>query len=183
MAPSTNHETYVSNIIDAWNALSDEDIAKGRAWYPVAHDIAVGLGNGDARMGAGILAALSPLKSWHENVKLATQASEGNVRGHFPDALGKVRAIMAGSDPANVLPMDMKTGNFYQNILDPSDAHAVTVDRHAAHLATGSPVKGGLKLKAYREIADAYRDAAKRLGEIPSVVQAGIWGPMARVGY
>lgn len=177
------NETYVRNIISAWDALSADDVAKGRAWYSVAHDLAVMIGHGDAKKGAGIIAALSPLKSWHENIKLATEASSGNVRGHFANALAKVRAIADGTDPSEVLPMNLKTGNFYLNILNPEDDYAVTIDRHAYKVATGEAPKVGIKAKAYAEMADSYREAGVRLNELASVVQAGVWGPEARKGY
>jgi hypothetical protein len=177
---SDTHETYVTNILREWDALTPDQIAEGKAWYHVAHSMALGLGNGDIRKGAGILAALSPLKSWEENVKLATQAANGNVRGHFPDACRKASAIMAGADPTEVLPMDAKTGNFYLCILDPSDPNAVAVDRHAAHTALGESRKGGLKPKLYGELKAAFVDAGARRNVLPSVMQAGVWSPRAR---
>jgi hypothetical protein len=172
-------ETYVSNIIAAWHAASPEQIAKGRSWYPVAHDLAKMIGAGDARKGAGIIAALSVQKQWSENVRLATDAANGNVHGHFSDALNKVRAIMAGTDPAEVLPMSLKTGNFFRNIADPADPDAVTIDRHAHDVAVGEVYgnrdRGLSKISRYGILRDAYRVAGERLDELPAVVQAGDW--------
>jgi hypothetical protein len=176
------HDEMVRNIIDAWNALSPEDVAKGHAWYSIAHDIAADIGNGDVRKGAGIIAALSPLKSWAENIRLATDAGNGNVHGHFTSAVTKAKAIMDGTDPETVLPMDAKTGNFFLNILFPDLDGPVTIDRHAWRVATGEAIPS-MTPKRYRMASDAYRSAGQALGVPAHIVQAGTWGPMARVGW
>jgi hypothetical protein len=178
-ATDEQFETYVVNIVATWHLASPEQIAKGRAWYSVAHDLAVMIGNGNVRMGAGVIAALSVQKQWSENVRLATDAANGNVHGHFSNALSKVRAIMAGTDPAEVLPMSLKTGNFFRNIADPADPDAVTIDRHAHDVAVGEVYgnrdRGLSKISRYGILRDAYRVAGECLGEIPSVVQAATW--------
>lgn len=172
-------ETLVGNIIAKWNSATPEQICKGRAWYPVAHDLAVMFGDGNVRMGAGIIAALSVQKSWKENIRLATDASAGNVHGHTGRNLDKVRAILSGIAPEDVLPMQAKTGNFYRNIVDPSDPTAVTIDRHAFDVAVnevnGNRDRGLSNANRYAIIRDAYLTAAKRLGECASTVQAGTW--------
>lgn len=176
-------DEMTANILAAWDALTADDIAKGRAWYPVANDLARMLGNGDVRKGAGVIAAMSPLKSWKENVRLATDAVNGNVHGTFGDAIRKVERILDGADPCDVLPMDAKTGNFYANILDPSDPAPVTIDRHAYRVATGEKMPSGIKGKRYAEVAQAYRNAAAARGVNGATMQAGVWGPMAQGGY
>jgi hypothetical protein len=103
----------------------------------------------------------------------------GALYGHTSDALGKAAKILAGTDPAEVLPMTLKTGNFYRTILDPEDPEAVVVDRHAHDVAVGrryGQQPRGLHNKTrYATVAHAYREAARRLGEIPSTVQAVTW--------
>lgn len=170
---------YVANIVAKFNAATLAQVAKGRAWYPVAHDLAVMFGDGNAAMGAGIIAALSANKRWSENIKLATDAANGNVHGHVGNALDKVRAILSGIAPEDVLPMAAKTGNFYRNILDPTDNDAVTVDRHAHDIAVGEVYgdadRGLSTPNRYATMANAYRIAAAQLGETASVVQAVTW--------
>src|SRR3954463_16583054 len=68
----------------------------------------------EAARGAGVIAALSANKAWDMNQKLARRAFEGNVSGHTAANLEKVAKIMAGTDPTEVLPMTMKTGNFFR---------------------------------------------------------------------
>lgn len=172
-------EQYVQNIIAAYLASTSTQRERGRNWYPTARDLAYIIGDGDIRKGAGIIAALSPNKRWLENVKLANQAHEGNVRGHTGVTLTKVRKIMNGEDPIMVLPMSLKTGHFFRNIVDPYDPDPVTIDRHAHDVAVGE-VYGernrGLDVKnRYATLALAYRLAARRLGILPSVLQATVW--------
>lgn len=159
-------------------------IEQGNAWYKVAHDLALQVGHGDVRLGAGIIAALSAQKRWGDNIDLAFEASNGNVRGHTERTLDKVRAMLNGASPESVLPMDLKTGNFYRCIIDPSDPEPVVIDRWAYRTATGeydgaTGWKGnnpGLSNKnRYAAIALAYRMAAVELNDIPQRVQARCW--------
>lgn len=172
-------ERYVSNIITAWCDATPEDEATGREWYPVAHDLADILGDGDTRKGAGLIAALSPQTAWERNCDLARDASNGNVHGHNGKTLDKVRDILAGIDPEDVLPLDKKTGHFFRNIADPSDPDPVTIDRHAHDVAVGERYgnrdRGLGCATRYATLAHAYREAARRLGELPNVVQAVTW--------
>ncbi|MGC1177067.1 MAG: hypothetical protein WA843_03265, partial [Candidatus Saccharimonadales bacterium] len=75
-----------------------------------------------------------------------------------------------------VLPMSAKTGNFYLNIVDPSDPTAITVDCWAYRVATREwNAPGPKSAKDYREVASAYLTVANELGELGNVVQAGTW--------
>lgn len=176
----TSLRRYRDNIIQTYYAATEDQMIKGKAWYPVAHDLATMLADGDTRMGAGVIAALSANKSWSENTKIATRAfASGKATGHVKDAILKATRIMNGADPADVLPMSLKTGNFYRCILDPSDPDAVVIDRHAHDVAVGRTLgqdDRGLSSKGrYGALAGAYRAAAARLGILPSELQAITW--------
>jgi hypothetical protein len=174
-------ETYVHNIIRTFQSATPGRLQAGRNWYPQAHEIARIITNdGDVVKGAGVIAALSPQTSWWMNVELATDAFENRVAGrHVRDACRKANRIMAGEDPRTILPMRRKTGQFYLCISDPSDTEPVCVDRHAHDVAVGRAFGGaGRGLGAhgrYSLIAECYREAGHRLGEVPSVVQAVTW--------
>lgn len=173
-------EQYVRNIISVWIKATDDQMARGRAWYLTAHQLADMISEGNVKAGAGVIAALSAQKSWPENERLARSAFDtGEPNGHTRETLAKAAKIMAGMDPAEVLPMDAKTGNFYRCILDPTDAEAVCIDRHAHDIAVGETYgnrERGLSAKGrYALIAHAYREAAMRLNELPSTVQAVTW--------
>lgn len=170
---------YVRNIIAVFESANDDQRARGANWYQSAHELADFLSEGDVSRGAGVIAALSANKAWDINQRLARRAFDGDVSGHTRDNLAKVAKILAGADPTTVLPMGMKTGNFYRCILDPQDQEAVCIDRHAHDVAVGAPwgdKERGLGAKGRYAVASlAYRNAAARLGVSPSVVQATTW--------
>jgi hypothetical protein len=172
-------EQYVRNIISAYHAATPAQKRRGRSWYRTAHDLAVLMTDGHARKGAGVIAALSANKSWADNVRLAERCLSGDIAGHTRVMLDKVAAIMAGADPTSVLPMDLKTGQFYRCILNPSDPDAVVIDRHAHDIAIGevwgSRSRGLSSAKRYALIAHAYREASARLGMLPQTLQAITW--------
>lgn len=180
-ADSPEFEQYVQNILSVWHAAcqSENDVYDGMSWYPAAHDLAEMIGHGDVRKGAGIIAALSANCAWPRNVTLAQRASDGDVSGHTDATLWKVRAMLNGVDPADVLPEGSKTMHFFRSILDPTDPAPVTIDRHAHDLAVGERYgdrnRGLNSIKRYAILAEAYRVAADRLGQLPSVVQAVTW--------
>jgi hypothetical protein len=171
---------YIRNIIKVWEQASDDQRARGAAWYRTAHQLADFLSEGDVKTGAGVIAALSANKSWDLNQKMARKAlREGVLSGHTAANLAKAAKIMSGVDPSEVLPMDAKTGNFYRCILDPDDQEAVCIDRHAHDIAVGrlyGDTDRGLSAKGrYAVLSLAYRNAAAKLGVSPSVLQATTW--------
>lgn len=177
---ASTREQYVRNLVEVWLSATPEQEAAGRRWYTVAHQIAEMIGDGNAVLGAGLLAALSPQTSWELNIELAADAvDDGYPSRHFGDAIRKARKIMQGVDPRDVLPMRRKTGHFYRCILDPSDPDAVVIDRHAHDAMVGkrfgSAARGLDAYGRYDMVADVYREAAHRLGELPQVVQAVVW--------
>lgn len=179
-ASPAEFDRYVSNVLAVWQSATQEQEQQGRDWYPSAHRLAEMMCDGDARMGAGLLAALSPQTSWWLNVELASDAYEtGHPSRHVGDALGKASKILCGVDPVEVLPMERKTGMFFRCIVNPSDPDAVCIDRHAHDVAVGEPFgdrpRGLTAHGRYRLLADVYRAAARSVGELPMVVQATTW--------
>lgn len=180
--PSTRtHNRYVSNIVAVFNRATPDQIQRGKDWYRVAHDVALTLAS-DAATGAGVIAAMSARTEWNDNIRRATRALSGDTTsGHTRDVLNKVRAIIDGTPPEAVLPMQLKTGNFYLSIVDPDNEESVVIDRHAHDVAVGRKHRNdydrGLSSKArYAMFADAYRKAAKRIGNVtPSQLQAITW--------
>lgn len=184
MIPTTaddeTHGRYVSNIIVCYRRANVIQQIHGRNWYQTAHQLAAVMADGNARAGAGVIAALSPQKAWNYNVKLATEAFFNNeARGHVQDAVMKAERIMLGEDPLNVLPEDSKTWNFFRCIADPTDAEAVVIDRHAHDIAVGEVFgnrdRGLSNKRRYATIAHAYREAARQLNVLPQTLQAIVW--------
>ena len=179
-ADGSTRERYIRNVISVFGSATDAQVREGRQWYPQANRIADMMCDGDVRMGAGLLAALSPQTTWWLNVELAADAYEsGNPARHVGDALSKAARILAGISPEEVLPMERKTGHFYRCILDPSDSLAVCVDRHAHDVAVGERYgnrpRGLTAGSRYSLLSGVYREASKRLGELPQTVQAVTW--------
>ncbi|MFJ5646351.1 hypothetical protein [Streptomyces sp. NPDC093223] len=181
-AKSTEEQrhNYTRAITEKWDEATPDQKRRGRDWYVTAHELAVEIAGGDAKKGAGVLAALSANKSWAENCRLARKAfTEEIASGHTRDALTKANRIMQGTDPAEVLPMHLKTGCFYLCIADPENAESVVIDRHAHDIAVrqiyGQRERGLGALRRYNVLADCYRAAARQIGEIPSKVQAVTW--------
>ena len=173
-------ETYVNNIITRYGQATVEQRIQGERWYETAHQIAQMISGGDVIKGAGVLAALSANKSWTENLKIAKRAfAVGSASGHTKVQLRKAQAILDGAEPLSVLGNGQKTRNFYANIVDPDDPYAVCIDRHAHDVAVGVVYGNddrGLSAKGrYEVLADAYREAARRLNTLPSTVQAVTW--------
>jgi len=178
----TRHITAVFRTADA------DLIAEGIDWYADARRVADAYAvkyNVPVSVAAGVLAALSPLNSWGNNVNLAGRmlASGGTLeRGYLKANLAKARAIMA---TGSLEPLGgLKVNNFYLSIIT-GGAEGVTIDRHAWCIAhndrsrTNSIPK--LSPKAYAEIAERYRRAAVILSKeygmplSPAVVQAVTW--------
>lgn len=176
-----SQEIMVLNIVRVWRRATVAQEDEGRSWYRTAHRIADMATDGDPVTGAAVIAALSPQTEWNHNIELACDAIEAGsiTSGHFKDACSKVNRILAGIPPQEVLPMERKTGQFFRLIADPSDPEAVVIDRHAHDIAVGRAFgnqdRGLTYGPRYALFADAYREAARRLGELPSTVQAVTW--------
>ncbi|WP_434101154.1 DUF7178 family protein [Streptomyces malaysiensis] len=54
---SETRERYVRNIISVWRAAAPEQMQRGRMWYHAANQLASLITDGDARTGAGVIAA------------------------------------------------------------------------------------------------------------------------------
>jgi hypothetical protein len=169
----------VRNIIDVYDTATGAEIAEGLAWYVTAHAVAKSLGG--ARRGAGTLAALSPQTDWERNVEMAHDVYRGRTPRYATGAnIAKARRCDAGEHWADVLG-GSKVRNFAAVIEDPTDAHAVVIDRHAFDVAVGritdDKIRGTILARAgvYEIFADAYRQAAAEIGVTPSEVQAVTW--------
>lgn len=191
MIPTTADEAtlnrYVANIVSTYEAATDDQLARGRAWYRTAHQVAILMAEGDdeatdeerAIRGAGVIAALSPQKAWYLNKRIAEESFRtGEAQGNVGNAVRKAEQIMLGANPLDVLPADSKTWNFYRCIVDPEDEEAVVIDRHAHDVAVGE-VYGSrdrrINKSRYAVLALAYRLAAYQLGILPQTLQAVTW--------
>ena len=111
------------HIIDTYNNASESSIAEGKVWYSHANHIAWQvtklLGSKDIRVGAGIIASLSPQMDWGENVTEALRfVSVGYSTKQTRANNMKAKRISEGDDPETVLG-GLKVTAFYHAILEP----------------------------------------------------------------
>lgn len=173
-------DTLAHNVQRAWDRCTGQDRTDGARWYPEAHALAADLSPSDVRIGAGVIAALSPQQGWAGNVGLAVRAfTDGHATGHTGDFCRKADRILAGESPLEVLG-GQKVRAFYACIVEPEGPWSVCIDRHAFDVAVGrvtdDAVRKVLDRKgAYDHVASAYRLAAVRTNQIPSTLQAITW--------
>jgi len=170
----------VANVLKTYRAATSEQLSEGIGWYSDAHSLALALNRNNPLESAGVIAALSPIKTWEQNKTLAIRAyADGVATGTTGDQCQKANQILAGEDVPTVL-NGAKTVAFAQTIADPTDPHAVVIDRHAMSVAMGRASTDtdtsllGRK-GVYELYADVYREAARRIGVSPSTVQAVTW--------
>jgi hypothetical protein len=169
-----------ANIVRLYREATPQQLADGLDWYQAAHSAARALSPDDVLKGAGVIAALSPLKDWDINLRLAITAfADGAASGHMGPNCAWADRIMAGESVDDVL-NGPKTNNFAHVIANPTHPTAVVVDRHAFDVAVGKvtddKTRGQLARKGeYDRFANAYREAAEIVGVSPSQVQAVAW--------
>lgn len=199
-AYAVNGVDVVANILDVFSTVKNSsDIAEynnALLWYPLAHvfaqDLASAYGLTVSQV-CGIIAALSPQLSWYKNKAQALEFCK-RMRNNedlsglmaYKANVNKAVRIYNGAESLDVLG-GMKVRSFYANLM--LDDSAVTVDRHATHIAlfgTSKPDEksGSIAVtdKLYRLISSAYTDAAKLLDVPAYVVQSVTWTYKAQSG-
>lgn len=133
---------------------------------------------------SGIIAALSPLKSWDENKKIAEGFLRNGKGKHTKNMLSKAHQIkLFKSTNQREFILAELNGNkikaFFLNIAYPEGAEAVTIDRHAISIALSRPIvenEGvGITLKQYNFFVSCYKEVAKELNLRPSMLQSVTW--------
>lgn len=176
--------THTRNIMKAYRSATPQDHAEGMAWYDEAKAFAASLDNDVARA-AAVIAILSPMTSWPQNVDKARRAYDGDrTRLGFHANRDKVSRILDnGEDYRDVL-TGPKVTSFFHNIMGSPDH--VTIDRHAVDIAIGKPLSNreravwlGVKNRAVlteaylRSAVIASRESGMTIA--PYQVQAATW--------
>jgi len=138
----------------------------------------------------GIIAALSPIKSWNENVKIARMFCLTGKHYHTNICGNKAIAIRDLPISDNLV-NDIETilnGNkirsFFHNIYYHTSSPKVTLDRHALRIAKHG--KDVATQREYERISKMYLRATKKINEItgetylPLQVQAVTWVKIRR---
>lgn len=131
-----------NNILAVLRQADIESQRFGLEWYNIANKIGEDLTNEKVNLAQaiGVIAALSPLKSWKQNIKLATEfINEGKRSGHTGVMVKKAADILDLNNPNTdeivAILKGQKIVNFFLNIYYPNQDVAVTIDRHAVGIA------------------------------------------------
>lgn len=167
------------NIRRVLESASESDWDSGLTWYDSARDFASALTPDNVAMGAGIIAALSPMTSWPENVKKATMLVETGDTYGLSRNVDKAKAILSGLPPLDVL-SGPKVRAFYMNIMGINSAEAVTIDRHAVDIALGRTMTNAergpwMRGKRQASLVAMYLDVATEYTLTGAQVQAVTW--------
>lgn len=188
-------ERAQNNLIKIYKSVSKQGINKGLNWYSNANSFAGYLSDKykvDFNKVCAVISALSPACNWSQNKKDAEKmivcfAYDLNYQefnfSTYGQNVAKAWNILSYLGPKKLedkffsLKTGAKTYSFYLNILDPSDASHVTIDRHAIAIFEGRKHSGskGITSKQYKDIARAYIETAKSLNINPCQFQAILW--------
>ena len=176
------------NIQDTLHRASPKAVQAGIDWYPIAHEIAIEVGNlvgykGDIalQVGAGMLSAMSPSREWGGNVQDAKLVARGlHAPMQYGDNLIKAERIRDGESPLDVLG-GLKVIPFYFALCDPrGDDPIPVVDRHASHVYKGARLTDYERRKlsnvrVMNRIQGAYRKVARKEGLHVHALQGITW--------
>ena len=186
-------KTVTENILNIYN---DNRFNFSSLWYLDANMFSRNLGkefNISHLKVAGIIAALSPLKSWDENKRIAKSFLQSGNSYHTTVMTNKAIAIRdykgtecscKEQEAPNLSEFIINTlrGNkiqsFYINIAFPYDDYAVTIDRHAIAICLGRNTinnEQSITDNQYDFFVSCYVDVAKSLGLVPNLVQSITW--------
>jgi len=187
--PSTPPTYDAGRIVALYRGARPATLRDGRAWYretaaaTLSRVVAASAFRLTRERAAAIVALLSPRCAWRANVAraidVAARVADGRDPGAVPGAFGYARPLIRRACRADVAPGSVfrpetgpKTAAFYRNLC--GDLAPVTVDVWAAR-AVGAEVADLSDLATYDAVAEAYREAARALGDAPASVQAVAW--------
>lgn len=175
------------NLHSVWVRANGDDKTEGLLWYLDAHTTASTIA---ARYGVtvsqacGVIAALSPGSNWGTNIQDADRLIAAYVLEVKLPVVGtygrrnveKARKILQGAAPLTVLG-GFKVRAFYSNLLDPTVAGSVTIDRHAKAAAFGRTDSDAKVVKdsEYAFLARHFVKLANDQGILPHQYQAVCW--------
>ena len=178
-----------NNILSVLAQVDEESFEFGKEWYNIANSIALSHVNKDVNLAqsVGVIAALSPLKSWSQNLILANEFINLEKRGgHLTVLVKKATQILALNNPSTDDVVKILNGqkivNFFLNIYYPNKDIVVTIDRHAVGIALigtkniKQKESDGLVSKVQFEfLVHCYKWAAAELGISAVQLQAITW--------
>ncbi len=154
-------------------------------WYKQANDWAITLGGvNDLCLSktCGVIAALSPRKSWDLNLTCARDFIVTGNCGQMTMFKDKARQILESNGTDEEI-LDILKGNkisaFYLNIMYPDKAETVTIDRHALSVALGRWTTdedySGMTTQQYDFFVHCFTLAAMKVNVSPILMQSATW--------
>ncbi|WZE63534.1 hypothetical protein PANI_CDS0014 [Maribacter phage Panino] len=182
-----NHKTlYTKTCVDNILKIYDNDTSTANVdnWYLKANDFAKTLSQRyDVQLSkvCGVIAALSPLKKWSENKRIAESFLLNGNAYHTKTMKDKAKSILK-SDGGTSTIVDILNGDkitsFFLNILEPNNGNVVTIDRHALDICLGvyqGNVERRMTSNQYLFFVKCYLIAANERNLTPSEIQAVTW--------
>lgn len=174
-------ETLVAeNLEKVMSMASPSLISDGQQWYWEANDFIKTLAQKydlqDWKTSA-IVSALSPMKEWGLNKRIAEEFINGKTDIHFSKQVDKALQILRldgwGQSRVEQILQGQKTVSFYHNLLNPDNPDFVTIDRHVLD----SLVHEGANVthQRYVLIENVIKNYSKQLNLVPCSTQAIIW--------
>jgi len=178
----------VNNILKVYTQTSDEDRYD---WYMVANswcrDVASQYDLPVEKV-CGVVAALSPVKTWEQNLVVAEQLLSTGEAGHIKQFVDKAKRILSEAQTTDDILKILngnKIKNFYLSILNPHYEHTVVIDRHALSVALGYWVSDedyrGITNIQYTFFLNCYRLAALKKNIKPNIMQSSTWVVWRRI--
>jgi hypothetical protein len=177
-----NSSFVLKNIETIYSNCTSDDIINGRTWYENAKSFSIYLSkkyNVTEIQSAGIIAALSPQKSWDVNTKIAENfiESNGSASVHTGVQLAKGKHILYSpltKEEVYLTLGGMKTKNFFYNIYTPECKDFITIDRHHLNVCYAEDVKACTD-KQYEFLKENTSIFANKINMLPSILQATLW--------
>lgn len=189
-ARNFDRAAMADQLLTYYGMATNEERSAGLNWYSKAnHEIATIAAQYAARIDttAGIVAALSPSVTYHQNIadtiRLLENEETATVATYGRQKI-KALQILWGDNPLIALGgRAYKTRSFYLNLLFPTDdLQTVTIDRHAVRSLLGDPSMPPEKTQKYIDtknkytvLSSVYTTVAVHTGLLPQQLQAIIW--------
>lgn len=172
----------VKNIVDVYNSSNKFTSFN---WYQDANNFARKLATKydvELSVACGVIAALSPLKSWDENKRIAESFLKNGRGLHTKVMLDKAYQIKLSDGDIETIAMILngnKITSFFINIYSPEQSNFITIDRHAISIVIGRNITNaegiGITFKQYSFFVNAYKLAGIKLGVEAIRVQSVTW--------
>lgn len=171
-----------NNILRIWEKATPEERTD---WYQEANDWATELSKESGLSVlkiCGVIASLSPVKSWKLNLVCARDMVLTGDCGHIKVFKKKAEDIIQSADNENQV-LDILKGNkissFFLNIYKPAEESEVTIDRHALSVALGVWINEedytGMTDTQYLFFVNCFKLAAKKANVPPLLMQSATW--------